>query len=53
MNAMTLRATLTSTVGGVHETPKIGVLTPLTQAITSANFTFACSQYTRQRSWDC
>src|SRR5450756_848393 len=35
--AMNAAATVTSAVGGVHETPKIGVLTPLTRDKTSAN----------------
>src|SRR5665647_175836 len=38
---MTRRATATSTVGGVHWIPKIGVLIPLILAAISVNFTVA------------
>ena len=34
---MTLRATATSTVGGDHEIPKMGVLTPFTRLTISEN----------------
>jgi hypothetical protein len=34
-----LRATATSAVGGDQEIPKMGVLTPLTRAAISENFT--------------